>query len=491
MPKKRIAWLAVFFTVLLFAQSDERWNEQLRKYAAIFSLVNDNFPEPVNKEKTVYASISGLLQDLDPHSYFLDPVALRAMFEDQRGNYYGIGIRITKYEDRLTVVAPLRGTPADRLGILAGDVISEINGEKTKTMLLETAMSKLRGAKDSTVTIKILRAGLSETLTFTIQRAEIPLNSVSYALIHPDDPRIGFISIRTFGGTTTREFQTSLDRLLRDDVKGLILDLRGNPGGALEAAIEISDFFLPRGDVVVSIRGRRMNVVRQAEQDHQYEGLPLVILINRGSASASEIVAAALQDHGRAEVVGVRSWGKGLVETLHRLSLNCAVALTTAKYYTPSGKCLQRDFSKLDDYFFFFDEGSYDTDRTIPGGVIPDVVVRPDEYSPLLVTFISRGLFFSFVRTLLESRYPVAGPDFQADAAVCERFRQFLAERKVTVDGAEFERQLPDIAFEIEREVVSQRFSDDEGVKLGLQKDLQTKKAVEILQKQLKESSLP
>lgn len=466
----------------------DEWQRQLKKYSEIYSLVSAHYPKPVDKEKLVFGSISGILRTLDPHSYFLDPVSVRSLNEDQQGNYYGIGTRITKYEDRLTVIAPLAGTPAYRMGIMAGDVIAEIEGKDTRKISLDDSMRMLRGAKGTTVNINIRRDGIKELIPFSIDRAEIPLNTVSYSVVHPEAPEVGFISIRTFGNTTARELEESIDKLKKEKgIKALILDLRGNAGGSLYAAIDVADFFLAKGKVIVAIQGRAFRQSFSAKKDNQFEDLPLAVLINRGSASASEIVASAMQDHGRAKIVGSRSWGKGLVQTISRLSLNTSLALTTAKYYTPDNKIIQREFNQRDDYFFFLNNKNYDTDTSIVGGVIPDVPLKPEFYPEPIIKFISRGTFFKFARYLVDSGFPVT-LGFEAGPGVMERFRGFLDEKEIKYKPAVFENHLDVIRVEIEREVLSHKFSPDEGVKAFLKSDKVTGEALGLLKNYLKKN---
>ncbi len=469
------------------ANQDE-WEFQLRKYSKIYAYIKTYYPKKFDKEKLFFSSIAGFLNRLDPHSYFLDPVAVRTMNEDQQGNYYGIGTRITKYEDKLTVISPLKGTPAYKLGIMAGDVIVTIDGLETKDMSLDDAMIKLRGAKDTYVNIEIMREDIDTLIPFRIKREEISLESISFAAIHPEQPWIGYISIRTFGNTTAEEFSEKMEELIgKHKIKALILDLRGNAGGSLYAAVDIADFFLLKGKVIVSIKGRNVKQNFIAQKNDQYESLPLVVLINRGSASASEIVASALQDHKKAVIVGTRSWGKGLVQTVHKLAMNSSLALTTAKYYTPSNKCLQRDFSKLDDYIFVLNTKNYDKDKTMVGGVIPDIYVKGDIYPALLVTFISRGLFFKFSRELIDSGLKIE-ENFTADDKIIKKFKKFLKKDKIKYDAAEFDKQIKTIRYEIEKDVISNKFSTEKGLKVFLNSDPVTREAVEQLKIKLNET---
>jgi carboxyl-terminal processing protease len=260
----------------------------------------------------------------------------------------------------------------------------------------------------------------------------------------------------------------------------LIIDLRGNAGWSLYAAVDISDYFLPKGTIIVSIKGRQLKQNFISRKDALYETLPLAVLINRGSASASEIVASALQDHNKAVIIGTRSWGKGLVQTVHKLNLSSSLALTTAKYYTPSNKCLQRDYTRRDDYLSVIYYRDYDSDDTIKGGVIPDIRVKSGVYPPLLVKLISRGLFFKFARELINSGLKIK-ENFTADDMVIKKFKTFLKKNKVRYDAADFKKEIKSIRYEIEKDVLSNKFSAEKGVTVFLDSDPVSRKAVEQL----------
>ena len=483
MRRKAVFQLCLVLPLLLFSRADDRWSSQLARWQSVYDLIMENYPQAPDTRELVFASIRGLLGRLDPHSYFLDPVSFRSMIEDQQGNYFGIGIRVTKFEERLTVLDPLKGSPADLAGMQAGDVIIEIDGEQTRTMTLDMARGKLRGVRDSEVGLTVVRQGIGEPVGFRIRRQEIPLNSITFSLALSQQPEIGYISLRTFAVTTLAEFKTSLELLLRRQrVNALIIDLRGNPGGSLAAAVDLTDLFLEKGKLIVSLRGRKMSSAFYARRNHQYEHLPVAVLINRGSASASEIVAAALQFHGRASVVGQRSWGKGMVETVHRLSQGCALALTSAKYYTPGGVSLQREYSALDDYYFFLIDHEYDHDRSIQGGVIPDRVVKTPLLSRLMVSLLSRGLFFEFARRVSRDPLVPVSRDFHCDEAVWDEFRRFLAEKGVApLTDAELVANRTEIETEIVHQVLSDNFSAAEGEKVLLAIDPVVNQAVRLL----------
>ncbi len=493
--KKIFFFLVVYLAAVYFimpagsASSDNDWEYQLKKYARIYSLIQEYYPGEFDVKKLFFTSIEGFLRGLDPHSYFLDPVSLRSLNEDQQGNYYGIGTRVTKYEDRLTVVDCLAGAPAHKLGITVGDIIIEIDGRDTADMSLDEAMRNLRGSKNTYVNIKIKRVDVEKPISARIKRAEIPLDSITYAVIHPEYPGVGCIGVRTFGSTTAEELRKNIDRLKKkENMKALILDLRWNAGGSLYAAVETADFFLEKGKTIVSIKGKIIDREFTAKKDNQYEELPAAVLINRVSASASEIAAAALQDHKRALLIGSRSWGKGLVQTVYKLSLNASTALTTAKYYTPGNRCLQRDFTELDDYFSILSKKDYDHNTDIKGGVTPDIFVEEKETADIIVDLISKGIFFRFSRRLIEADHDIT-KDFKTDDRVIKRFKDFLKENKFEYDEEHFTRHLADIKNMIEREVVTDKFSSSEGIKVFLRDDPVSGKAAAILTEALKKDT--
>ena len=495
---KRAGWSLIFVFALscfLISQTGDSkdkkdaWEDQLRKYAQVYAAIKEYYPKKFDKQKLFFSSIDGLLKELDPHSYFLDPVSQRSMNEEQQGNYYGIGTRVAKYEDRLTVTAAQKGTPAYEMGIRAGDVIVSIDGHETKDLSLNQVMIKLRGVKDTYVNIGIAREGIEAPISFRIKRAEIPLDSISLAVVHPEEPRIGYINIRTFGGTTAKEFKEKTDQLInKHHIKAVIIDLRGNAGGSLYAAVDIADFFLPGGTVIVSLKGKHLKQNFIARKDNQYEEMPAAVLINRGSASASEIVASALQDHKKAIIIGTRSWGKGLVQTVHKLALSSSLALTTAKYYTPLNKCLQRDYRKQDDYLSILYYKGYDSDQAIKGGVTPDIHVEGETIPAMLVKFISKGVFFKFSRELIAGN-PEIKENFSADDTIIEKFKTFLKENNSAYNAEEFKKNIKNIGSEIERDVLTNKFSAEKGMTFVLKSDPAARKAVEQLRLALKKEA--
>jgi carboxyl-terminal processing protease len=310
--------------------------EQLKVFTEALSYVESNYVEEVESEKVIQGAIRGMLKTLDPHSSFMPPDVYREMQVETEGRFGGLGIEITMRDDVLTVVSPIEGTPAFRAGIQPGDQIVKVDGESTKEMSLVDAVKKLRGPEGSSVTIAIFRQGFTEPKDFTLSRAVIQIKSVRWTKLKDD---IGYVKLRSFHKTTEEELEEALRDLGEQQIKALVLDLRNNPGGLLEQAISVSNVFLEGGQLIVYTKGRlpNQNMKGFAKSDGFHVTYPVAVLINGGSASASEIVAGALQDLNRATVIGTQSFGKGSVQTIIPLSDGSGLRLTTAKYYTPKG----------------------------------------------------------------------------------------------------------------------------------------------------------
>ena len=311
--------------------------ENLKIFTEVLSYVEANYVEEVEGEKLVHGAIRGMLRTLDPHSSFMPPAVYREMQVETEGRFGGLGIEITIRDDILTVVSPIEGTPAFRAGIQAGDKIVKVEGETTKDMSLVDVVKKLRGPEGTSVTISILREGFQEPKDFTITRAIIQIKSVRWTTLQDD---IGYIKLRSFQKNTSEELENALQDLEEQNVHAMVLDLRNNPGGLLDQAIAVTDEFLEGGQLIVYTKGRLagQNMKGFSKNEYAHIDLPLVILVNGGSASASEIVAGALQDLKRATVIGTQSFGKGSVQTIIPLSDGSGLRLTTAKYFTPKGR---------------------------------------------------------------------------------------------------------------------------------------------------------
>jgi carboxyl-terminal processing protease len=326
--------------------------EKLKVFTEILSLIQSNYVEEVNSRDLIYGAVKGMLDTLDPHSSFMPPEAFKEMQVETQGSFGGLGIEITVKDRMLTVVAPIDGTPADRAGIQPGDRIVKIEGQPTKDMTLMDAVRKLRGPKGSKVTISLLREGTPEPMDVTLVRETIEVHSVRSKALGDG---IFYVRITSFQEKTSKDLERALDQAEQDNTKALVLDLRNDPGGLLNQAVAVSDMFLDKGQLIVYTQGRIKNQDLRFTAEHN-GGLPkwpMVVLVNGGSASASEIVAGALQDWQRAVILGTKTFGKGSVQTVIPLSDGSALRLTTAKYFTPRG-------------------------RSIHGiGIDPDIVVEP------------------------------------------------------------------------------------------------------------------
>jgi len=313
--------------------------KRLKIFAEAITLLKDNYVEDIDDKQLIYGAIKGMLSSLDPHSSFMTPEAYKEMQVDTKGEFGGLGIQIGIKDNMLTVIAPIEDTPAFKAGIKAGDKILKINGESTKDMSLYDAVAKLRGQKGTSVTITIMREGFEKPQDITIVRDIISIKSVKVKTI---DDGIGYIKLLQFQQKTASELENALNTLKKDNINSLILDLRNNPGGLLNSSVDVASYFLPPQRLIVSIKGKKDEKTDfYTTGNIHYPDLPMVVLVNEGSASASEIVAGALQDWKRALIIGTKTFGKGSVQTVVPLSDGSAMRITTALYYTPKGRSIQ------------------------------------------------------------------------------------------------------------------------------------------------------
>ncbi len=344
-----LLFLAVIaFTALLFTQwsvlqdvdaLEDSHYKRIKTFAESLSLVKKNYVEEVEEKDLVYGAIKGMLSSLDPHSSFMPPEIFNEMKVDTKGEFGGLGIQIGIKDKILTIIAPIEDTPAYSAGVEAGDKIIKIEGESTKDISLHDAVSKLRGKPGTSVTITIIRKGLDKPKDITIVRAIIKIKSVKSRMI---EDGIGYIKLTQFQQKTASELGKALKKLSKKDMVALVLDLRNNPGGLLRGAVDVTSQFLPEGKLVVYIKGRDGKKTEfKTDNGNKYSDIPMVILVNEGSASASEIVAGAMQDWGKSIVLGTQTFGKGSVQTVIPLSDGSALRLTTARYYTPKGRTIQ------------------------------------------------------------------------------------------------------------------------------------------------------
>jgi carboxyl-terminal processing protease len=430
----------------LVAMNDEM-QTRVQQYTDLIQVAKARYGKEVTFRELVYASIHGMLRGLDPHTSFLSREAYAQMREKQQSSFYGLGIWVGLRNGQLTVITPIPGTPAHQMGMRAGDIISRIDGEPTDAMDVDDAISKLKGPKDTTVVVTLVRPGLDEPLDLTVTRAEIPQNTVRHAYMIA--PNTGYLSIADFSRSTGGEVARGLEKLRKEGMERLILDLRGNGGGLLDQAIEVADQFVPEGSTIVETRGRIRSSFSKLTSTGTYQqlDLPLIVLVNGGSASASEILAGAIQDHDVGLIVGEPTWGKGLVQTVYNLQHGDAgLAITTARYYTPSGRLIQRDYASYWDYYTSYDshttaadleekngEEVFYTDlgRKVygGGGIIPDVQVDPKEIHQVLVRLNARSAIFTYSLAWAND-HPVKDTSWQPPDEMVDGFRTWIVEQE-------------------------------------------------------------
>ncbi|HWF86762.1 MAG TPA: S41 family peptidase, partial [Vicinamibacterales bacterium] len=334
--------------------TDDKVPEHYKAYTAALSAIETQYVDKVESDNLVYSSIRGMLGTLDPHSSFFTPKEYAQMRERQEGHYYGIGVTIIQVDGDITALSVFEGSPAYKKGIRKGDVMAKIAGEDAKGWSTEQAMLKLRGQRGTPVQIDIKRRGYAAPIPVELTRDEVIIPTVpAYFMI---DATTGYIRMQDFGENTDHDVKHALHDLSSKGMRRLLFDIRGNPGGPLDQAIKVANEFLPRGRMIVSTHGRIANSDQEyrATEESEFTDIPIVMLANRNSASASEIVTGALQDHDRAYVVGETTFGKALVQSVYRISGGAGLALTTAHYYTPSGRLIQRPWdATFDEYLSY------------------------------------------------------------------------------------------------------------------------------------------
>ena len=333
--------------------TQDQVSQQYRIFTAALDAVDREYAEPLASDRLIYDSVNGMLQTLDPHSSFFDPRSYAQMRERQEGTYFGVGLSIQAIDGDITVMSLFEGSPAYKAGIRRGDVIARVKGEDAKNWTTEQTARQLKGPKGTKVNISIRRPGYDKLIEMDVERDEVKIVTVRGAFML--DAQTGYIKLGDFSETSDKEVGDALEKLKAQGMKRLVFDLRDNPGGPLDQAIKIANRFLPRGDMIVYTRGRVQNADQdyRATDDPDFTG-PLLVLVNRQSASASEIVSGAIQDHDRGVVVGETTFGKALVQSVYRISEGAGLALTTGRYFTPSGRMIQRPWDNAFDEYLTY-----------------------------------------------------------------------------------------------------------------------------------------
>jgi carboxyl-terminal processing protease len=474
---------AVLFAVLVSAlvggffgrsalATDDKIPEHYKAFTAALTAIETSYVDKVDSETLVTGAIRGLLGTLDPHSSYFTPREYAQMRERQQGTYYGIGVSIQVLDGDVTAMNVFEGSPAYKKGIRRGDILANVEGEDAKGWTVEQAQRKLRGPKGTMVNVGVKRRGYDEMIKFQLTRDEVYIPTVpAYFMI---DATTGYIRMQDFGENTDRDVKHALRELSSKGMRRLVFDVRNNPGGPLDQAIKVSNEFLPKGNMIVYTRGRVQNADQDyhAELDSEFTAIPIVLLANRNSASAAEIVTGALQDHDRAYVVGETTFGKALVQSVYKISSNAGLALTTAHYYTPSGRLIQRPWDAAFDEYLSYSLRDQDkekphnasdlkhTDAGRPvysgGGIEPDKRLagpvegfNPGRFGRALY---ARGTFASYAQkfaaegdtrvTQHSTGRQTVKRDFTVDDAMVADFKESLKTEHVKVDEDGFKKDL-------------------------------------------------
>jgi carboxyl-terminal processing protease len=477
------------------AADESQFRDSLKSFTNVYALVEQNYAVPITGDKAdtvIYdGAIPGMLRVLDPHSNFYDPKAYAKMREEQHGRYYGVGMVIQQQLNKIYVVTPYENTPSFRAGIHPGDIIASVDGKSTDGLTSDAVAKLLKGPRGTHVSITTIRDGQSKPLSFDLVRDEIPNPSVD--LKYEIRPGIGYIHLKQFQETTAKEVDDAIDNF--GDLKGLVFDLRGNPGGLLSQAVEICDHLLAKGQTIVSQRGRAYpDQVYTATHGNSGHTFPIVVLVNRNTASAAEIVSGALQDHDRALIVGETTFGKGLVQTVYNLPENTGLALTTYHYYTPSGRLIQREYKGVSLYDYYYNHANAlpadntnrevkltDAGRTVygGGGITPDDKIETPKSNPFMDSILIHDSFFHFAPRYVSTH--AAGNDFKVDDTVMTDFKQFLTSEQVTFTNEDIAGSADWLKANIKAAVLTIQMGQLQGLRVRADWDPMIQKAVTYL----------
>lgn len=480
----------------------------LRAFTKVYEAVEQNFADPLNPDKAIYSgAIQGMLHTLDPHSNFFDPKQFSLMREEQRGQYYGVGMlvgpRSTAKDARTIVIEPFAGSPARKAGLRRGDAIMVVNDKKTDGLTTNEVTALLKGPKGTPVQISVAREGSDKLQTFDLIRDEISRPSVGDSFWIK--PGVGYVNVLSFNENTSHELEEQLNKLGENKMQGLVLDLRGNPGGLLNEGVEVAGHFLKKGMAIVKHRGRnspeKVFTARRPGSGREY---PVVVLVDRATASAAEIVSGALQDHDRGWILGENTFGKGLVQTVFPLAENAGLALTTYHYYTPSGRLIQRDYSHISFVEYYFhknletknmaDVKMTDAGRTVygGGGISPDEKFAAPKLNKFQIEILRKNVIFNFGPKFFASRGGIKLPqDWAPDNATMDDFHKFALSEKAEFTEGDYAENLAWLKTEVRREIYITAFSKEASDRVEIEADPTVLKGVEAMPKakQLLESA--
>ncbi|MBS1513921.1 MAG: S41 family peptidase [Bacteroidetes bacterium] len=504
---------AAFFvgTRIQNAVSDDKTSAQVRKFSDALNITTRYYVDDVDSQKLTEAAIKGMLEELDPHSVYIAAEQLKRVNEDFQGSFEGIGVEFDIISDTITIVSPISGGPSEKLGILAGDKIVKIDGQSAIKMTREDVPKKLRGQKGTKVTVTIVRAGNKNPMDFEIIRDKIPLYSVDASFMYNND--IGYIKVSRFAATTYDEFAKAYQRLQGEGMKKLVLDLRGNPGGYLDQAFKMGSEFIPKGGKIVYTKSRitDFNEVYNSEGG-KLTDVPLVVLVNSGSASASEIVSGAIQDWDRGLVVGETTFGKGLVQRQFDLPDGSAFRVTTARYYTPVGRLIQKpyeggkyksDLSRDESEGDNINHNKDKSDSTHPefktmggrivyggGGITPDYIVKLDTLTPYTVALRRNNIMYLFTENYMQSNrknieskyksYNAFRDDFNLSSSMMDDFKKFAESKGVKLNQPEYDKDKSFIEISIKSQIARDIWGNEGSYAIFVTSDEQFLKAITL-----------
>jgi len=476
--------------------SQDDTSQSIKAFTTIYSAVEENFADKIDPDQAIYkGTIPGMLRELDPHSNFMDPKAWAATREDERAQYFGVGMEVGQHYNKVTVIHAFEGSPAYRAGLRPGDAIVAVDGKDAVGLTVTDVAGLLRGPRGTKVTITVERKG-TNPVTLDVVRDSIARSCVPQAFWFK--PGIAYVSISAFMcETTSRDLEASLKQLGENEITGLILDLRGNPGGLVNEGVEVAGHFLKKNDLVVSLRGRSQpNKNYNATVGNGGHEYPIVVVVNGSSASASEIVTGALQDHDRAWVLGETTFGKGLAQSVFPLSHDTGLALTTAHYYTPSGRLIQRDYTNISflDYYYHTggdqkntsDVKTTDSGRTVygGGGITPDEKYAAPKLNQFQIAVLRQGSFFDFSAVYFGPRADVHLPKGWApDDSVVNQFHDSLLKSGVMFTEVEFTANYQWVKDQLKREMYVTAFSYEQSTRVAIEQDPEIAAAADAMPK--------
>ena len=480
--------LLFLFASFLRADPPEELEQSLKQFVEVFNLVDQNLADPVDPEDAIYGgALPAMVRTLDPHSAFLDREQFESLSEMQRSTEKGFGSVVSLLPGRVIVLQTLPGSPSERSGLTAGDEIVAVNGYQLSQLTIEQLVGLLGQSRQNKAELMVMRPAFTRLIPMSLVPAEMADPSVTRAFFLEDG--IAHIKVGNFERQTARELEEAIEELGGADLEGLVLDLRGNPGGLVEAAVRAAAYFLEPGQRILWIGAREgpKEELRVPPEAQPYK-FPVAVLINSRTASAAELVAAALQDNGRATILGERSFGKGIIQSVFSLSQGTALALTTAQYLTPKNRAIQRALGDCGTYILVPctdeadpEDGSGDDGRR--GGVEPDEITYPRPFSEFETAIEATNSFFDFAKQVSDKHFEVP-KDFEVPPEMLDDFQLFLSERRIRPGLSEWSSTLEFIKSRLKQEIFNLAFGVEKGDEIEIRRDPEIQAALRVVKRQ-------